>query len=467
MTQRGQMIKLFLYTLSFSLSLYVQANSQPNLIVIMADDLGYGDVGFNGSEEIPTPGIDSIAKNGVKFTSGYTSYSVCGPSRAGFMTGRYQQRFGFERNPQWNLTDPKSALPKSEMTIAESLSQVGYHCGIIGKWHLGAEPSLRPNKRGFHEFFGHLGGGHAYFPEKLRIVKTENVKNENDSYVSYITRNDTPVKTTKYLTDEFSDEALSFVERNQEKPFFLFLSYNAPHTPLQATQKYLDRFAHVKEENRRTYCAMVSAMDDGILRLMQKLEELNLDDNTIVFFLSDNGGPESKNSSNNAALRGAKGDVFEGGFRVPFAMKFPKQIKAAQVYEHPVSALDIFATIADLSQSPVNQDKPLDGVNLIPYLTGKKKDVPHQQIYLRKFDGNRYAIRQGAYKLIIPWRGAPPQLYNLENDIGEKDNIASKYPERVRELNDLRKQWDSELIDPIFLGLIHTEAWKNRKKKKK
>ncbi|MDD7984005.1 sulfatase-like hydrolase/transferase [Lentisphaera marina] len=461
------MIKLFLYTLSFSLSLYVQANSQPNLIVIMADDLGYGDVGFNGSEEIPTPGIDSIAKNGVKFTSGYTSYSVCGPSRAGFMTGRYQQRFGFERNPQWNLTDPKSALPKSEMTIAESLSQVGYHCGIIGKWHLGAEPSLRPNKRGFHEFFGHLGGGHAYFPEKLRIVKTEDVKNENDSYVSYITRNDTPVKTTKYLTDEFSDEALSFVERNQEKPFFLFLSYNAPHTPLQATQKYLDRFAHVKDENRRTYCAMVSAMDDGILRLMQKLEELNLDDNTIVFFLSDNGGPESKNSSNNAALRGAKGDVFEGGFRVPFAMKFPKQIKAGQVYDHPVSALDIFATIADLSQSPLNQDKPLDGVNLIPYLTGEKKGIPHQQIYLRKFDGNRYAIRQGTYKLIIPWRGAPPQLYNLENDIGEKDNIASKYPERVRELNDLRKQWDSELIDPIFLGLIHTEAWKNRKKKKK
>ena len=208
------------------ISLSALCESRPNLIVIMADDLGYNDVGFNGCTEIPTPGIDSIAQNGVKFTNGYTSYSVCGPSRAGFMTGRYQQRFGFERNPQWNLSDPNSALPKSEMTIAESLKQVGYYCGIIGKWHLGAEPSLRPNKRGFDEFFGHLGGGHRFMPEDLVIQHTKDVKNEDDSYRNWITRNDTPVKTTKYLTDEFSDEAVSFIQRNHNKPFFLFLSYS-------------------------------------------------------------------------------------------------------------------------------------------------------------------------------------------------------------------------------------------------
>jgi len=461
------MTKLLLYILSLGLSLIVQASSKPNLIVIMADDLGYADVGFNGCTDIPTPGIDSIANNGVKFSSGYTSYSVCGPSRAGFITGRYQQRFGFERNPQWNLTDPNSALPKSEMTIAESLQQVGYHCGIIGKWHLGAEPSLRPNQRGFNEFFGHLGGGHAYFPEKLRIIKTEDVKNENDSYASYITRNDTPVKTTKYLTDEFSDEAIRFVEKNQEQPFFLFLSYNAPHTPLQATQKYLDRFPHIEDKNRRTYCAMVSAMDDGIARLMEKLDALKIKDDTIVFFLSDNGGPTTKNNSDNGDLRGKKGDVFEGGFRVPFAMQYPRELKAGQTYDQPVSSLDIFATIASLAQSPTHADKPLDGVNLLPYLKGEKSGAPHEQIYLRKFDGNRYAIRNGSYKMIIPWRGAPPQLYDLENDIGEKQNLAAQYPERIKELKALLKQWDSELIDPIFLGLIHTEAWKNRKKKGK
>ena len=461
------MTKLLLYILSLGLSLIVQASSKPNLIVIMADDLGYADVGFNGCTDIPTPGIDSIANNGVKFSSGYTSYSVCGPSRAGFITGRYQQRFGFERNPQWNLTDPNSALPKSEMTIAESLQQVGYHCGIIGKWHLGAEPSLRPNQRGFNEFFGHLGGGHAYFPEKLRIIKTEDVKNENDSYASYITRNDTPVKTTKYLTDEFSDEAIRFVEKNQEQPFFLFLSYNAPHTPLQATQKYLDRFPHIEDKNRRTYCAMVSAMDDGIARLMEKLDALKIKDDTIVFFLSDNGGPTTKNNSDNGDLRGKKGDVFEGGFRVPFAMQYPRELKPGQTYDRPVSSLDIFATMASLAQSPTHEDKPLDGVNLLPYLKGEKSGAPHELIYLRKFDGNRYAIRNGSYKMIIPWRGAPPQLYDLENDMGEKQNLAAQYPERVKELKALLKQWDSELIDPVFLGLIHTEAWKNRKNKGK
>ena len=461
------MTKFLLFILSLGLSLIVQASSKPNLIVIMADDLGYADVGFNGCKDIPTPGIDSIANNGVKFSSGYTSYSVCGPSRAGFITGRYQQRFGFERNPQWNLTDPNSALPKSEMTIAESLQQVGYHCGIIGKWHLGAEPSLRPNQRGFDEFFGHLGGGHAYFPDKLRIIKTEDVKNEMDSYASYITRNDTPVKTTKYLTDEFSDEAIRFVEKNQEQPFFLFLSYNAPHTPLQATDEYLARFAHIKDKKRQTYCAMVSAMDDGIVRLMKKLTELNLDEKTLVFFLSDNGGPTSKNMSSNGELKGAKSDVWEGGFRVPFAMQFKGQIKSGQVYDHPVSSLDIFATIASLAQSPTHTDKPLDGVNLIPYINGEKSGVPHDQIYLRKFDQSRYAVRQGEYKLVIPFKGGKAQLYNLKNDIGETKNIAGSNPERVKKLDALRRQWDKELIDPIFLGLIHSAAWKNKKNIKK
>ena len=454
------MKKLFICAALGALVTAVQAEQKPNLIVIMTDDLGYEDVGFNGSQEIPTPGIDSIAEKGVRFSSGYTSYSVCGPSRAGFITGRYQQRFGFERNPLWNLTDVKSALPKSEMTIAESLSQVGYHCGIIGKWHLGAAPSLRPNQRGFQEFFGHLGGGHKYMPEDLRIKNTEDVKNEADSYVSWITRNDTPVKTSKYLTDEFSDEAVSFVERNQHQPFFLFLSYNAPHSPLQATEEYLARFSHIEDEKRRTYCAMVSAVDDGVVKLMAKLDELNLEGKTIVFFLSDNGGPTTKNMSSNGPLKGKKSDVWEGGYRVPFAMQYTGKLKGGMVYDHPVSSLDIFATISGLSDSPTHSDKPLDGVNLIPFLTGHKSGVPHERIYLRKFDQSRYALRQGDYKLVIAWKGAKPQLYNLKNDLAETKNIAADHPERVQELDGFRKKWDSELIDPVFLGLTSSPAWK-------
>jgi len=456
------MKKLLLLISALTLSPLIQSAEKPNLIVVMADDLGYADVGFNGSQEIPTPGIDSIASNGVKFSSGYTSYSVCGPSRAGFITGRYQQRFGFERNPLWNIRDVNSALPRSEMTIAESLNQVGYHCGIIGKWHLGAEPSLRPNKRGFHEFFGHLGGGHRFMPEDLVIEKTVDVKNEHDSYISWITRDDKPVKTSKYLTDEFSDEAVSFIERNKAKPFFLFLSYNAPHLPLQASQKYLDRFPDIQNPKRKTYAAMVSAVDDGVVRVMDKLRELDIEKNTIVFFLSDNGGPSTKNMSNNAPLQGKKSDAWEGGFRVPFAMQYTGKVKAGQVYDHPVSSLDIFATISKLSQSPTHKDKPLDGVNLIPYLTGQNAGVPHEQIYLRKFDQGRYAVRQGDYKLIIPFKSAQPRLYNLRMDIGETTDIAAANPERVEELEALRKQWDSELKDPIFLGLTSSPEWQKK-----
>ena len=454
------MKKLLLLTGALLLTPLLQSSEKPNLIVIMTDDMGYADVGFNGCEDIPTPHIDSIASKGVKFSSGYTSYSVCGPSRAGFITGRYQQRFGFERNPLWNLSDAKSALPLSEMTIGQSLQQVGYRTGIIGKWHLGAEPSLRPNKRGFDEFFGHLGGGHKFMPEDLVIEKTEDVKNESDSYRSWITRNDTPVKTQKYLTEEFSDEAVSFVERNKEKPFFLFLSYNAPHQPLQATEKYLNRFDHIKDPNRKVYAAMVSAVDDGVGQIMAKLRELKIEDNTIVFFLSDNGGPTTKNHSDNGLLKGKKSDVWEGGYRVPFAMQYTGAFKGGQVYDHPVSSLDIFATIADISHSPIHNDKPLDGVNLVPYVTGKNTGVPHEQLYLRKFDQSRYALRQGDYKLVIPWKGAPPQLYNLSKDIGETNNIALNHPERVQELNTLRKAWDKELMDPIFMGLTSSPAWK-------
>jgi len=431
----------------------------PNLIVIMADDMGYADVGFNGCKDIPTPNIDRIAKNGVHFTSGYVCYSVCGPSRAAFMTGRYGQRFGFERNPQYRPDDPNMGLPKEEKTFGDVLGPVGYTTGVIGKWHLGAHPSNHPLNRGFDFFYGHLGGGHRYFPEELTIRDSYSATNENESYRTWILRNHEPDPPKKYLTDAFSDEAVAFVERNRDHPFFLFLAYNAPHGPLQATEKYLARFPGIKNEKRRTYAAMVSALDDGVGRVLDKLEQLKLTEKTMVFFLSDNGGPEEKNGSDNGPLRGGKGSTWEGGFRVPFAMQWPGTIPAGIQYDHPVSSLDIMATIVELSGAKTDPERPLDGVNLIPYLTGVKKGVPHKAIYLRKFDNQKYTVRCGDYKLHTGWEGANPQLYNLVEDIGEQHNIADQYPEKVQQLEMLRRQWDAELVEPRFLGLIHTPEW--------
>lgn len=454
------------------LSLFVFSNqnskaqskvNKPNLIVIMADDLGYADVGFNGCIDIPTPNIDKIANNGVKFTNGYTTYSVCGPSRAGFMTGRYQQRFGFERNPQYKPQDPNMGLPKTESTIAESLTQVGYKSGIIGKWHLGADISNHPLNRGFDEFFGHLGGGHQYFPELLTIKDSYSIRNESSSYITWIMRNHEPVKTTKYLTDEFSDEALNFVEKYQKEPFFLFLAYNAPHTPLQASKEYLDRFPNIQDVKRKTYAAMVSAIDDGVGNLLNKLEELKLNENTIIIFLSDNGGPESKNASNNGVLREGKSSIYEGGYRVPFAMQWKGHVNAG-IYDAPVSSLDIFATIASLSNAPIQKDKPLDGVNILPFLQGQKKGIPHENIYLRKYDTDLHAVRDGDLKLVVKWKGSKKELYNLKDDVGETNDISDKYPEEVKRLNNILKQWESELIEPAFLGLIHTKEWVNKRK---
>lgn len=427
---------------------------KPNLIIILTDDQGYHDVGFNGCKDIPTPNLDSIAANGVRFSNGYVSYSVCSPSRAGLLTGRYEQRFGHERNPRFQPDNPQSGLPLSEATLADVLGKVGYQSGIIGKWHLGAHPDLHPLKRGFNEFFGMLGGGHRYFPEELTIKDTNDARNEADSYRLWILRNNTPVKTTRYLTDEFSDEAVRFVTRHKEDPFFLFLAYNAPHGPLQATERYLSRFSGIKNPKRRTYAAMVSAVDDGVGRLLAKLRELGIENNTLIFYLSDNGGPIDANGSNNDPLRGSKGSPWEGGWRVPFAARWPGVLPKGRVYDQPVISLDIFATIAALAKAPLDPARPLDGVNLIPYLTGSQSGVPHDTIYLRMYDKGAFAVRSGDLKLVIPQRDSSPKLYDLRRDIGESADIAAKDPAALNELEKRRVEWNRQLVEPVFQGLI-------------
>ena len=452
------------------ISLFAQIGAakvgKPNMIVIMCDDLGYADVGFNGCKDIPTPNIDSIAKNGVRCSNGYVPYAVCGPSRAGFITARYPQRFGFERNPQYQPYDPNMGLTREEKTIAELLKPSGYHSGIIGKWHLGAHiPTSHPMKRGFDEFYGHLGGGHTYFPEKLTIQRSQDAKDESESYRTWLMKNYEPVPPRKYITDDFSDEAVSFVDRNRDWPFFLFLAYNAPHTPLEATEKYLNRFSDIRDPKRKTYAAMVSAVDDGVGRILEEILRHNLEESTIIAFLSDNGGPTTKNASNNSPLRGSKGDAWEGGYRVPFALQWKGRIPEGIVFDKPVSALDLGGTIVALANAEVPEEKPLDGVNLIPFLNGKDKSFPHDAIFLRQFDRNRFAVRNGNEKIIIPWKGGAPQLYDLSEDIGEKNDLAKDRPQRVKELDTLRTKWNTQLIEPTFLGLIHSPAWIKRKDK--
>ncbi|MBJ6368968.1 sulfatase-like hydrolase/transferase [Snuella sedimenti] len=426
---------------------------KPNVIVILADDLGYKDVGFNGSEDIKTPNIDQLANNGTIFTNGYVSYAVCGPSRAGLITGRYQDRFGFGRNPLFAPKDSLQGLPTSEETLADAVGKAGYQSMAIGKWHLGAHKSQRPLKRGFNEFFGFLTGGHKYFPEQWTKQDISEVTSQGDAYNTKLLRNNDRVEENEYLTDALSREAVNFVERNAENPFFLYLAYNAPHTPLQATEKYLSRYTDIKDKKRKTYAAMVSAVDDGVGSLLNKLRELDIENNTIVFFLSDNGGPE-QHGANNGKLREGKGSLHEGGIRVPFAVQWPGTIPARQLYNQPVISLDIFATAVALAGvSPKHQ---IDGTNLIPYLQGLDKSRPHEHLFWRHYDAEAYTIRQGDMKLVKNKKGEVG-LYNLANDISETTPINN---DSLR--HDLKTKhdiWDSENMDPIFLGLRHNNIY--------
>ncbi len=427
----------------------------PNIIIILSDDQGYADVGFQGSQDIRTPNIDRLARNGVICTEGYVSYAVCGPSRAGLLTGRYQDRFGFSRNPLLAPNDPAMGLPLSEETMGNLLKRANYSTAIIGKWHMGSHPTLHPNKRGFDEFYGFLGGGHRYFPQEFDLPDLSGVKAESDDYRTRLMHNTNWVSETDYLTDALSREAVRFVRTRRTNPFFLYLAYNAPHAPLQATEKYLSRYASITDPRRRTYAAMVSAMDDGIGSLLNTLEELKLDDNTLVFFLSDNGGPLADNASNNAPLRGKKSDFFEGGIRVPFAVQWKGKIPAGSHFSRPVISLDLFATAAALAG--VKPKNPIDGVNLIPYLTKADTTSPHTYLYWRNFDKMRLAVRSRNEKMIT--QPGTDFLFHIKTDMEEKQNLAPLDERALSELKSKASQWSNQLSDPLFMGLLEDKEY--------
>lgn len=427
----------------------------PNIIIILTDDQGYGDVGFNGCTDIPTPGIDRLAKNGIVCTNGYVSFAVCGPSRAGLITGRYQDRFGFSRNPLLAPKDSTMGLPQSEETMAALLKRGGYRTGVLGKWHLGAHPSQHPNQKGFDEFYGFLEGGHRYFPSEWDLNDISEAKTQYDGYRTKMVRNNKVSEETEYLTDALSREAVDFVKRNSKQPFFLYLAYNAPHAPMQATEKYLSRFAHIADEKRRTYAAMVSAVDDGVNNLLNTLRDLKLEENTIVFFLSDNGGPTKDNASSNKPLRGFKGDFFEGGIHVPFAVQWKGVLPAGTTYAQPVISLDIFGTAAALSGiKPKNE---IDGVNLIPFLTGANKGMPHNALFWRGSNNEKWAVRTPEEKLVV--MAEKIQLYHIPADISEKNDLQATYPDKSLQLQSLLENWKKLLIPPAFLGLLEDKKY--------
>lgn len=411
-----------------------EIETQPNIIVIFADDAGYADFSLNGNKLIQTPKIDAIAANGVKFTNAYVSGPVCSPSRAGLLTGRYQQRFGHEYNIGGNFTntDPDSiGLAVSEKTIADYLKTEGYSTALVGKWHLGEKPQFHPNQRGFNEFFGMLKGGSPYTTGKAKNIQ----------------RNGTPVEAMSlpYLTDAFGDEAVSFIERKGEEPFFLFLSFNAPHTPMHARADYL---AEAKEqfetESRAVNAAMTRSLDENVGKVMQALRAQGLEENTLVIFTNDNGGAMPYNASNNAPFSGTKGTFLEGGIHVPFIAQWPGKIEKGSVYKESIVTLDILPTA--LSAAGGHMPSNLDGVNIMPYLEGRDES-PHESLFWRL--GHHGAVRKGHWKLIW-FDDAPPRLHNLSNDVGEQIDLSEEEPELTQELLESFHRWESDLIKPVW-----------------
>jgi arylsulfatase B len=433
--------------------------ARPNIIVIMCDDLGYADVGFNGAKDIVTPALDKLAKDGTICTSAYVVHPFCGPSRMGMMAGRYPHTFGAPYNlPNSGMGIEefnKEGIPTSETMISTVLREAGYFTGAIGKWHLGIAAEYHPNARGFDDFFGFLGGGHQYFPEQYQAIYERQVKAGKTVFNEYQTpleHNGVNVKETEYMTDALSREAVRFVNEaaTRKKPFFLYLAYNAPHTPLEAKAEDLAKFENIADKDRRTYAAMVYAVDRGVGMLVEALKADNTFDNTLIVFLSDNGGKLGA-GADNSPLREGKGSTCEGGYRVPMFFHWPGMVAAGQRYDYPVSSLDFYPTFAGLAGATIPTDKKLDGKNIWEAFTAGNNARAGEMIYtLRYHNGfNNVGIRQDEWKALKegprPW-----MLFKLNDDIGETKDLAAQYPERVKEMVGEAAKWSQSHIEPLW-----------------
>lgn len=384
----------------------------------------------------------------MRFTNGYVAATYCSPSRAGLLTGRYPTRFGHEFNSVANRT----GLRLDQVTIADRLRALGYATACVGKWHLGGGIEYRPTRRGFDEFYGTLANTPFFHPT-----------NFVDSRISEDVR---PVADPAfYTTDAYAERAVDWIERSKNRPWFLYLPFNAQHAPLQAPKKYLDRFPGITDEKRRIFAAMLSSMDDAVGRVMGKVRALGQEENTIVFFIADNGGPTQSTTSGNGPLRGFKMTTFEGGPRVPFVAQWKGRWPAGKVYDFPVINLDVLPTVVTAAGGKAESARSVDGVDLMPFVTGANPARPHQTLYWRY--GPQWAVRYGDLKLVVSKGGSgKPELYDLSKDMGETKDLASAQPAKVRELQALWDKWSSEQAEPSAPDTPAGAGKKSGKKKR-
>ena len=433
---------------------------KPNVIIILSDDAGYADFGVTGNKLVPTPHIDRLAHTGVLCTQRYVTGSTCTPSRMGLMTGRYQQRFGAECNvptiPTPGYTKEDLGCDTREHTMGDAMQALGYRTMAIGKWHLGELPKYHPSRRGFDEFYGFLGGSRSYWP----------LKKPGRGHA--ILRSHEPVdeqKEIRYLTDDFTDAALDFIDRNQKNPFFIYLAYNAVHGPKHAKEEDIEQCSTISPKNRRLVAAMTRSMDDNVGRVQAKLDALGLTKDTLVVFLNDNGGPQDSAYSN-WPLRGHKGSYWEGGVRVPFIVSWPGRLPKGKRFDHPVSALDLLPTCVAAAGGTPPSDWNLDGVDLLPFLSGQRRGEPHEILFWRFW--RVAAVRQGPWKLLRVAQDPlqerrdlilPLVLINLDDDPGETRNLAKQHPGKARELLAKLEQWEQSLAQPRWYDGANWRHW--------
>ena len=441
---------------------------KPNILVILCDDLGYSDLGFNGSKDIPTPALDALAKTGTIFTSAYVAHPFCGPSRASLMTGLYAHKIGAQFNLPPNSGETiKKGISLEETFISKVLDDAGYQTGLIGKWHLGSNPEFHPNVRGFDDFYGFLGGGHGYFPEKYRADYKRQEKNGRKliwDYLHPLEHNGKQVKETEYLTDAFSREGVRFIKdaSKTKDPFFLYMSYNAPHTPLEAKEEDLKLFSHIKDKKRKTYAAMVYAVDRGVKKIVDALKESGEYENTLIVFFSDNGG-KTKAGATNYPLKEGKGSVYEGGFRVPMFFHWPNVVPSGKKYDYSVSALDFYPTFAKLAGAKIPQGKRIDGKNIWDNFLMNRDNHKDENIYvLRHRNGfSDVGVRNNEWKAVKAYN-QKWKLFNIYKDLAESNDISKNNAAILKSMVNDAKVWSDSHIQPYFWHDEKTGIdWKN------
>lgn len=441
-------------------------DKRPNIVVVLCDDLGYNDVGFNGSKDIITPNLDKLANAGMIMTAGYVAHPFCGPSRTSIMTGKYSHVMGAQFNIPKDLVNSGYGIPLEHKFISKELQEAGYYTGAFGKWHLGSDAPFHPNKRGFDEFYGFLGGGHDYFPEQFKkkyaFHKKKGTKLIRD-YVKPLEYNGKEVDEKEYVTDGLSREAVSFVNKASDKkqPFFMYLAYNAPHVPLEAKKEDLAVFSNIKDKKRKTYAAMVYAVDRGVGKLVEALKANNRYNNTLLVFMSDNGGKLGKGASN-FPLKEGKGSAYEGGHRVPMFFHWPKGIKPYQKFNHPVSALDLYPTFAALANTQPSNKKDLAGKDVFTYL--QKGTNPHKDdmlyIVRHRTGLSDVGARLNDWK-VVRTGNKPWKLFYIKDDISEDNDQSAKYPDKLKKMVSKVAQWTNTHAEPLwFHAEEEGELWK-------